>query len=264
MIWGSWSATRDLDCVPARKRRAGGRRRARARRWLAGRGDLRRAPRAVRARAGPREAAREAAELAAAAAARAGAPTLRQALRAPALRRQLLLGARPARRARGAPARFSRPQGSPGCDGCRSCTFMACIVANLLSLSATALWVARSAPDLGARPVALVQAAALRHRRRAQGWACRCCSSLRPSTRSCAPSHTFHDATWHAATSFAPSPQHPAQGAAPGAARAPLSGSAPPCSIRRALRAACADTAVTQRRLAHSMPALTPCALSLP
>jgi len=88
--------------VPALGRRAGGRRRARARRWLAGRGDLRRAQRALRALAGPREAAREAAELAAAAAACAGAPALRQALRAPALRRQLLLGAPPARAARNA------------------------------------------------------------------------------------------------------------------------------------------------------------------
>jgi len=48
------------------------------------------------------EAAQNDAELAAAAAARAGAPTLRQALRAPALRRQLLLGAPPARAARNA------------------------------------------------------------------------------------------------------------------------------------------------------------------
>lgn len=69
--------------------------RACAARWLAGRGDLQGAQRAMRALAEPREAAREVAEMAAHARDRKDAPTLRQLLRAPALRRQLTLGVLP-------------------------------------------------------------------------------------------------------------------------------------------------------------------------
>ena len=67
----------------------------RTRRWLAGQGDQRGAQRAMRALAEPREAARELAEMAAQARCRRDAPTLRQLLRARALRRQLTLGALP-------------------------------------------------------------------------------------------------------------------------------------------------------------------------
>lgn len=62
-------------------------------RWLAGQGDVRGAQRAMRALAEPREAARELAEMGAQARGRRDAPDLRQLLRAPALRRQLTLGA---------------------------------------------------------------------------------------------------------------------------------------------------------------------------
>ena len=65
----------------------------RARRWLAGQGDERGAQRAMRALAEPREAARELAEMSAQARGRRDTPGLRQLLRAPALRRQLTLGA---------------------------------------------------------------------------------------------------------------------------------------------------------------------------
>ncbi|KAK9819267.1 hypothetical protein WJX81_001189 [Elliptochloris bilobata] len=63
-------------------------------RWLAGQGDQQGAQRAMRALAEPREAARELAEMAEQARCCRGAdaPTLRQLLRAPALRRQLGLG----------------------------------------------------------------------------------------------------------------------------------------------------------------------------